>query len=694
MRYKLFFFVFFFQVVYGQDVLYQINPAHQILKEQISAEANDTIKLQLCLDWIDQNKDSEPKFLLYLSETAFELSKKLQLQVAEAMLALGHACLINKNYSRAILFFQGARDYVNATSDRRSRPKVFLELGKYYEWRDRYDSAFYFYQSSYRLANENNDIGAIIESYLAIGRMYEIQRMQSGAINNYKKALALSEKHGYKEFEAQIYVTIGDAFSEVNKFDSAVHYLQKALSLYNILNVPDKISETLTSIGITYRSRMRLIEALSYFEQAMKLNEESSNLKVLASTLINLGSTYRLMGNFYNAILYLERGRRLAEAQDNDNLAVIAYQNLDDIYFSQKQYEKSAIYARKLNQFRDRLYNLSISEALTEVRVKFEAEVKEKENQLLREQKNTQDQIILKQKQILAISIIALAIILGVLAFVVKQYLDKKQTNKLLEQSKLEIERSHEEVQIQNEELRKLNSLKDTLFSVISHDLRSPLNSINGMLSLLSMSQLDQKEIAYLTRDLSNSVSESLNLLENLLNWARSQMKGYVSEKTLCDLSEIARENIRLFAFATEKKGNRIINHLPESEPIIADAQMIRLVLRNLLSNANKFTSNGTITLSTKRERNELHFSVEDTGVGMPQHVLEKLREKKSISLPGTKSEMGTGLGLMLCSEFASKTGSKLLFESVEQKGSCFTLVLPLDLMEKTEYAASDEMES
>ncbi len=678
MKKSLLFSLLVCQIAWGQNASVQIKNQQEILKEQVREAKNDSVRLRIYLDWIEQNKDSDPKLILEFSEAAYEISKQLELHIAEAFLSMGYANLVNKNYSRAVLFYQGARDYVLATSDLKLRPKVFLEMGKYYEWRNRYDSAFFFYESSFRYAQENQNIGAIISAYSAIGRMYEIQRLQSGAISIYKKGLHLAEVNGYKELEAQICDIIGDAFAEINKFDSALYYHQQALRIYNILNLPDKIAASLTAIGATYRSKMRLIEALDYFEQAMRLNEQSSNLKVLASTLINLGSTYRIMGNFYNAILYLERGRRIAESVDEDNLALIAYQNLEDIYFEQKQFEKSAVYARKLNSLRDKLYNINISEALTEIRVKFEAEVKEKENQLLKEQKQSQQEIILKQKQILYIIGVGVFMLLLVLAFVIKQYIEKRKTNRLLAQSKLEIERSHEEVQLQNQELRKLNSLKDTLFSVISHDLRSPLNSINGMLALMSVAELDQKEIVALTKDLSLSVGESLNLLENLLNWARSQMQGYQCEKTLCDLSEIAQENIRLFNYATEKKGNRIINQLPDHLPVITDASMIRLVMRNLISNANKFTSNGVITLSYKREVGRLLFTVADTGVGMDENIKIKLQQRQSVSSIGTKSEIGTGLGLLLCQEFASLAGAEIVFESTQGKGSRFTLSLPL----------------
>jgi len=233
-----------------------------------------------------------------------------------------------------------------------------------------------------------------------------------------------------------------------------------------------------------------------------------------------------------------------------------------------------------------------------------------------------------------------------------------------------------------SEDLEKANFNKDKFFSIIAHDLRSPFQ---GLLTLTAM-MADVKEnftISELT-SFSKSLNESANnlyqLLGNLLEWAMMQ-KGSM-EFTQCEInfSEIVKQNIRLMKEKAAQKGIIFKNEVPEFQTVFADEKMTETILRNLISNAVKFTKeDGIITLrSAKADNGLIEISVSDTGIGMTKEIIAKLfRIGEKIGTKGTSGEPSTGLGLILCKEFVEKHGGKIWAESELSKGSTFRFTLP-----------------
>jgi signal transduction histidine kinase len=233
-----------------------------------------------------------------------------------------------------------------------------------------------------------------------------------------------------------------------------------------------------------------------------------------------------------------------------------------------------------------------------------------------------------------------------------------------------------------NLKLNELNATKDKFFSIIAHDLKNPFNSIlvQSQLLLMNYNMLDANKILKSIRHISNSAENAYNLLENLLEWSRSQT-GKIHfnpvETSLDSLFKTALEST--WSIAAHKKISI------ELEPVnditlMADKNMLNTVLRNLITNAIKFTpTGGKIILNAVVKRENVIISVADTGVGMCQEIIHKLFKINSkVSMPGTDNEPGTGLGLILCKEFVEKHGGKIKVESEEGKGSVFSFNLPL----------------
>ena len=238
-----------------------------------------------------------------------------------------------------------------------------------------------------------------------------------------------------------------------------------------------------------------------------------------------------------------------------------------------------------------------------------------------------------------------------------------------------------EEIIFKNAELQKLNTDKDYFMSILAHDLKSPFNSILGFLDLLVNNLRDFKldEIERQLTIVNNATNSVYNLLEDILLWARSHSGKLPFEprefnfKLCCDdVIEIVKQNA---------ENKNITINIIEAEKIIvyADSNMLNTILRNLVSNAIKFTNKGgTISISAHRNNSNVTISVTDNGIGISPKILSNLFDITQVnSTTGTANEKGTGLGILLCKEFVEKHGGKIWVESELNKGSVFRFTLP-----------------
>jgi PAS domain S-box-containing protein len=229
--------------------------------------------------------------------------------------------------------------------------------------------------------------------------------------------------------------------------------------------------------------------------------------------------------------------------------------------------------------------------------------------------------------------------------------------------------------------LQELVATKDKFFSIIAHDLRSPFNSIMGLCDLLirQTRQKDYEGIEKYAEIIQTSAQLSMDLLVNLLDWARTQTGKMEFNPEYFEAVALIQEVTKLAEGPAQQKSISILHRLPHNLPVFADKPMLNTILRNLLSNAIKFSHlKGKIFVSAKLADNKLTVSVADEGIGISANEKNQLfRIAESHSSLGTQKEMGTGLGLILCSEFIKKHNGEIWVESGEGKGSNFFFSIP-----------------
>ena len=274
------------------------------------------------------------------------------------------------------------------------------------------------------------------------------------------------------------------------------------------------------------------------------------------------------------------------------------------------------------------------------------------------------------------------ALVFASIAVMIYTYLLKSRTNRLLKSQNQQIIQANEALRTSEKNLMELNATKDKFFSIISHDLRNPFSSLLSISELMveSFDQTDREEHKAGFRKINQSVKHLLDLLENLLTWSRSQRGRIKYDPVRFNLSSVIQENINLHRLSAEKKGIMLLS--PERDEVFAfgDRDMVNSVIRNLMTNAVKFTDrNKKVEVRVQPKDDEVEISIADEGIGIDAENMEKLfRIDEKFKSTGTAGEKGTGLGLIICREFVEKNGGEITVQSTPGEGSIFSFTLPV----------------
>lgn len=230
----------------------------------------------------------------------------------------------------------------------------------------------------------------------------------------------------------------------------------------------------------------------------------------------------------------------------------------------------------------------------------------------------------------------------------------------------------------QTDKLKELNQLKNKLFSVIAHDLKTPMYALRNLFNNMHYNQVPAKDIKALLPGIVNEMNYTTNLMENLLQWAKSQMESSKVQPEVLDIEHMISSVLLLLKWQAGNKQLHLEVQVQEPVFCYADREMVKLVLRNLLSNAIKFTpQNGHILVGAKEQVSCIEIFVQDTGIGISPERQQQLFGDMFYSTKGTNDETGTGLGLKLCKDFLEKNGGQIAVKSQPGKGSIFTVTLP-----------------
>jgi len=466
----------------------------------------------------------------------------------------------------------------------------------------------------------------------------------------------------------------------------------------------------LNQLGMLAYDQEKYNEAATYFTEGVELAKGSSRKADVVGMLVSLASVQLDLNRNNEALTSISEATGIATSLNDLRLLRSCYSIYSKVYDKLDNRKKSAeyfdLYSAATKKIQKDEVGIKEQEATKKVAIANQqvmqvvAQKKLTEKELAENQKNLEkaqeishemqlqiellnkdkllkESIIARQLLMRRIYLIIIFASLLIIALIYYFYTAKKKANRLLKLRNEEIMRQKEEIEQQAHELAVINDQKTKLFSIIAHDLRSPLSSLVTLMNVANAGIISDEDFKRAITDLSENVNHTASLLENLLNWARCQMQRVKVNMVKVDLSEIVSEKVALVAEPAKAKGVTVLNATSEGTDAYADKDMVALVLRNLISNAVKFCRKGDrITISASSFNGEVVVEVRDTGVGIAPDDLGKIFGDQIFTTRGTSNEMGTGLGLVLSKEFIELNGGKIWVESSLNKGTSFFFTL------------------
>lgn len=662
----------------------QSNRKIDSLEHVLSQVIADTIRIKASIELGDLYafKDFEKSF--QYSTRAIELAEKtknykLKLRAAQK-LAVNY--YYKGDYTNALKYESVGLQAAISSKDSVSIATSHNNIGNFYYELGEYDEAYYFLTHAYKVLkrsakNEHDSITANISLH-NLGRVFKELGQYEIALKHLRASRNNSKLLNDKEGEPYSLDEIGDVKLRMEQYDSALHYLNLSVAGANKLlkegasiTLREDQSKTFSKIAKAYLGKKSYDKALAYYDSTFNLHNQATNKFGIAEVELGRATVYEQQGKTDEAMAYTTKALALAKEIKARVIEISCYKLLATLWETKGDNKKALGYFKQFHALDDSLYSNEIQQKILRDQIGFETEMLDDRIAALTLQEEDRLSRLKKSEFISNILVVVVALSAILLVTVYRSGQRRKQINLLLLQHQ-------EEMQKRSEELEQLNQVKDKFFSIISHDLRSPINALAGLMDLLDKGAITPEELPVAVKELRSRFNHTRALMNNLLDWTVLQMDKMHLQASHVPLKKLVDENIELLGSIQNKHVN-MINRVPETAVGYADSNTINLVIRNLITNAIKFTNDGgEIIVAAEEKSNEIVVSVEDNGIGMTADIQKKLFDKVNpYSTRGTANEKGTGLGLILCKEFVEKNGGRIWVESNVDKGSTFWFTLP-----------------
>ncbi|WP_153630366.1 tetratricopeptide repeat-containing sensor histidine kinase [Prolixibacter sp. SD074] len=591
-----------------------------------------------------------------------------------AMINLGNAMIDRHNSETGINYLKEALELAKKRNNKKFMAVLYNNLGKAYDIRGSYAMALQYYRAAIDTLEKMGSREYYLEPLNNLANIYLYLGNDSLAMEYYQKVSDLSDSLNYRNMQATALINIGNLNYENNQNKTALKYtneakallsgqcesylhsiiylnlgliqrnlgeteksfneLTKSIALARKFHIYDVLAEGTTQMAKYYENRMKFHIAARFANEAFQLATENNMLHLLPGITKLLADNYRDTGNASQALKFYDLYSKY-NTQYQDTINNKTTRNFAFLYELQKKEATNKILMQR--QQLDK-------QALTNVRLKL-----------------GQQKILI----LLSIVIVISALLISILLFYRSRL--KSRLNQALISN-------NNEITEQNKLLEKENAFKNKLISIISHDIKTPLMSLYNILELLSADELSEEEKRELIRDNMQLTDRALNMVEDLLSWTRQQLNTTTVNYTTINVYDLGNEIITFFQPDVREMNINLVNACSPETTVYSDYQMLKMVIRNLFSNAMKFTpSGGYIEMGVSKTNGTVILYVADTGVGIkPEDQSKIFNEEKYFTTNGIRGEEGNGLGLKLCSNFVKKSGGKIWLESKPGEGSTF----------------------
>lgn len=578
----------------------------------------------------------------------------------DSLFALASQYRTNGDFNKALDIYHQCLATAQKDKDSLRIGNALIGIGIINDKKGKFEEALQYYFMALKVyGNIGNQvkIGGTLKN---IGNTYRVLQRYPSASSFLQQALAVQLKANDSTRIANILNDIGVVYYDQDSLTQALGYFKKIITVFNN-NITEEIrANVLNNTGLTYAKMKRYAEALNYYQPALTLMQKRNDLYGIALVVGNLGDLYYKMNNFSKALEYHSQNLAIARQINSNELLQQSYNNLKRTYTALGNYKKAYEYQQGEINLKDTIYKKQSILNYEEMQTKYQAEKKQQEIRLLQRDNQIAAIELTNQRRTkyFLLTGIALALILAISIY--RSYINKKASNRELNQL--------------NTKLAEANNSKVKLLSIISHDLRSPVSSLFNFLQLqkINSGKLTKEDRSAMDQKISQSAENLLEAMEDILIWSKSQMEHFTPLRELVDVEELFDEIIHLNEPFAAGKNIELKKELNNSFSFYTDPNFIKIILRNLVSNAIKFTpAHGRVTLSSEKQNNVIDLRVKDTGQGIAPADLATVFEWNSI-----RSD-SSGLGLKLAREFTEKLGGTISVTSQKDQGTEFIVSIP-----------------
>ncbi|MFN4082455.1 MAG: tetratricopeptide repeat protein [Bacteroidia bacterium] len=593
----------------------------------------------------------------------------------------GYIYLFSGNYKQAEEKFNKAIAFGSAQNDEINIAESNLGLGNIYYTLGNLPLAINFYLQALKTFEKINDPNGLNSAYTALADLYYRQNNFSKATEYQLKAIKIFEGKNDKLRKLTSYENLGNLYYRQNKLRDAETYYNKALQLFKEIDNKAGESNMLQKLGDIKMQLNELVKAIDFYNKSLAIAKQFNAKPLLVQNLIDLGVCYYKLEDYTEAEKHYKDAINYARQSQMNLELEEAYEGISLVYAAINNKKNAIAFSNLSKSIKDSLFNDSALKTIANLQLQYEFEKKHNQLELLKKTEEINQLNLQKQRQINTYLYVVILLLVLLVLGIIFYGLQKSKINKQLQMQYLALQDSNKKIIQQKEELTQLNNVKDRFFTIISHDLRNNLATMKMYFDTIEGKNISATpEHIQLTKQISESVQNTIDLLENLLVWASNQIKGIPLKIEKLNMYDLVEENINLVNASAIAKEIIIINDLEPNDVAMGDKNTVNLIIRNLLSNAIKFTPHGgEIAVTAVAKDNYLNISIADNGVGISQEKLPFLfTQYTQTQTKGTANEKGTGLGLMLCKEFVEKNNGTIQVNSQVGKGSVFTFTLRL----------------
>ena len=666
--------------------------------------------------------DSDPDSTIFYSEKAIELSKKINYKagIADGLVETAHVNYFKGKFSMATAEFDNAIALYQEINDHTGLSNCYMLYGRMYNYLANYKASLNYLNLALQLNRIYKNETYESDCLKNIGIIYYSEGQLSTALDYYYKALYIALKLKNKAFMAADYNDIGVVLQGMELFPKALDYFKKSIKLFagsNNLNgvgtVNQNIGEVLLSekkydraliylsksiniakgqddkdglmsgysdIGLCYGNKLQFGQALYYLNTSLQISRQYKNIYNEANTLIGLATVYNLEKDYKNAYKFALEGQALAAKLGSVSVRSTADLQLNKTLAGLGKFDEAYKLLKQYIDLKDSLNNNESIQKLTSYNLEFNFAAKQQQLAHLQSEKDLlYQQKINRQRLINIIFMIAIVGMLGISVVYYRQKRKQQRINSILAERNRVILLQKTNIDDQAQKLNDLNTLKDRLISVLAHDLRAPLSTLRGLFSLLQDLEISHEQLIEMIPGVLKKLEYTSDFLDTLLFWINSQMDNFNSSAKCFYVKDIVAFEAEIYHEQAALKGINLVDNVADDVMVSADPNSVRIVIRNLITNAIKFSkANDTIEINTVQQDDQNHIiTVTDTGTGMNEDQLNKLFKSKVNSKTGTNNESGTGMGMLFCKDLVEKCSGKIWVTSEQGVGTKFSFSMP-----------------